>query len=154
MNNSFYKNNEMMIARVNLSVNREFREISDYLEQMSNQSAPINGIRRVLTRRSLKTNSEGGESLEEQFAIARSHKVEVRICPAQGASRLIDHVAFDAVRTTAGEDARGLVWQMLGGIHNFVFDCDLVPGMFAVLDFFNLPNLFCHHSLLTLIYPV
>ena len=57
----------------------------------------FNGIHRVLTRCSQKTNSEGGESLEEQRIVAQLHRVKVRVRAAQGASCLIDHVTFDRI---------------------------------------------------------
>ena len=48
-----------------------------------NDMSPFNGIHRVFTRCSQKTNSEGGESLEEQLMVAQLHGVKVRICAAE-----------------------------------------------------------------------
>jgi len=113
-------------------------------------SCPFNGIHRVHTRCSQKTNSEGGESLEERLLVAQLHRVKVRICAAQGASRFFKHVAFQGIGTAVRDNSWRLVGQIFSGVHNFIFNLNFVTDMLAVFDFFNLPNLFCHICLLTL----
>jgi len=43
-----------------------------------------------------------------------------------------------------------LVRQILSRVHDFVLNLNFVTDMLAVFDFFNLPNLFCHICLQTL----
>ena len=114
----------------------------------------FNGIHRVLTRCSQKTNSEGGESLEEQLMVAQLHGVKVRICAAEGAGRFIKRIAFQCIRTTVRDNSGRLVWQVFSRIHDLSFNRDLAGGMFTVFDLFNFPNLFCHICLLTLMSQV
>jgi hypothetical protein len=108
----------------------------------------VNGIRRVLTRRSLKTNSEGGESLEEQIAFAQLHRVNIRVGSTQVAGWFLQHVALDHVGAASRKNSRRLVGQIFSGVCHFIFNGHFLASMLAELDFLDLPNLFCHICLL------
>jgi len=109
----------------------------------------------AFSRGAAKTNSEGGESLEEQLSVTQLHRVNVRVRATQGAGCLIDGVAFQSIGTTVGKHSRRLVGQDFGGINHLVFNLDFVTDMVTVGHFFDFPNFFCHIELLTLkVFPV
>jgi hypothetical protein len=114
----------------------------------------LNGIHRVFTRCSQKTNSEGGESLEEQLSIAQLHRVKIRVRATQGAGCLINCVALQSIRATAGDNSGRLVGQVFSGVHDLVFNINLVTDMLTVFAFLDFPNFFCHIELLTIMNQV
>jgi hypothetical protein len=92
--------------------------------------------------------------LEEQFALLDSHDVKIRVGSAQVAGWLLQHVALKGVGAAARKNSRGLVRQVFSGVCHFVFDGHFLADTLAEFDFFDLPNLFCHTCLLTLMSPV
>jgi hypothetical protein len=104
----------------------------------------FNGIHRVHTRCSQKTNSEGGESLEEQLSVAQLHRVKVRICAAQSAGCLINRIAFQGIGATVRDNSGRLVWKIFSRVHDLVLNTYFVTNMLAVFNFLNFPNFFCH----------
>jgi len=114
----------------------------------------FNGIHRVHTRCSQKTNSEGGESLEEQLLVAQLHRVKVRICAAQNARGFVNRVAFQSIGATVCDDSWRLVWKVFSRVHDFVLNINFVTDMLTIFAFFNFPNFFCHIYLLTIMNQV
>ena len=88
--------------------------------------------------------------MEEQLLVVQLHRVNIRVGSAQSAYGVVDHVAFDSKRTTMGNNMGRLVWQMFCWINDFAFDCNFVADVGTMLNLFNLPSLFCHMSLRTL----
>jgi hypothetical protein len=119
-----------------------------------NDICPFNGIHRVFTRCSQKTNSEGGESLEEQLLVAQLHRVKVRICAAQNARGFVNRVAFQGIGATVCDNSWRLVWKVFSRVHDFVLNINFVTDMLTIFAFFNFPNFFCHIYLLTIMNQV
>lgn len=84
--------------------------------------------------------------MEEQLLVVRLHEVQIRICAAEGAGWFFQQVAFERVGTAMRKDSGRLVWQVFGGVDDFVLDRNFVTYMLTMFDLFNLPGLFCHAS--------
>jgi hypothetical protein len=112
---------------------------------MKKRSVPFNGMHRVHTRCSQKTNSEGGESLEEQRLVTQLHRVKVRICSAQGAGCFVNCIAFQSIGATMCDNSGGLIRQVISGVYDFVLDLNFVTDMLTIFAFLNFPNFFCHN---------
>jgi hypothetical protein len=86
--------------------------------------------------------------LEEQFALLDSHDVKIRVCATQRAGWFLQQIALDHVGTASRKNSRRLVGQIFSGVCHFIFNGHFLTNMLAELDFFDLPNLFCHICLL------
>ena len=73
------------------------------------------------------------------------HGTVIRICPAPGACRLVDAVAFERIRTAMGDDARWLFRLVLRRKYNQSFQCDFVIYMLTIPDLAYIP-LFLRHT--------
>ena len=72
------------------------------------------------------------------------HRTVTRIRAAPGACRLVYSVANQRIRAAVGNDAWGLLRQILRRKHDLGFQRDLVPDVLAIKNLAYIPLLLSH----------